>query len=50
MLSAQREKHLQRRFSAVHPSVPTARIAALGSDVHDLAGLRLIGELIAKQD
>ena len=50
MLTAQGEKRLQRRFSAVHPSVPTARIAALGSDVHDLAGLRLIGELIAKQE
>lgn len=50
MLTAQREKRLQRRFSAVHPKVPKARVGALGSDVHDVAGLRLIGELLAKQD
>jgi anion-transporting ArsA/GET3 family ATPase len=49
MLAAQREKRLQRRFSAVHPTVPTARVSALGNDVHDVAGLRLIGELLAKQ-
>lgn len=49
MRTAQREKHLQRRFSAVHPTVPTARVSALSTDVHDVAGLRLIGELLAKQ-
>jgi anion-transporting ArsA/GET3 family ATPase len=49
MRTAQREKRLQRRFSAVHPTVPTARVTALGSDVHDLAGLRVIGDLVAKQ-
>ena len=49
MLTASREKRLQRRFSAVHPSVPTARVSALGTDVHDVVGLRLIGDLLAKQ-
>jgi len=49
MLTASREKRLQRRFSAVHPRVPTARVSALGTDVHDVVGLRLIGDLLAKQ-
>ena len=49
MLTASREKRLQRRFSAVHPSVPTARVSGLGTDVHDVVGLRLIGDLLAKQ-
>ncbi|HET7385607.1 MAG TPA: ArsA-related P-loop ATPase [Nocardioidaceae bacterium] len=41
------EARLQRRFAAAHPSVPTARVPALSSDVHDLDGLRLIGDLLA---
>ena len=42
-----RESHLQQRFSAAHPRVPTAVIPALSTDVHDLDGLRVIGELVA---
>ena len=42
-----RESHLQQRFSAAHPRVPTAVIPALSTDVHDLEGLRAIGELVA---
>jgi len=42
-----RESRLRQRFTAAHPDVPTAVIPALSTDVHDLDGLRLIGELLA---
>ena len=42
-----RESRLRQRFAAAHPDVPTAVIPALSTDVHDLDGLRLIGELLA---
>ncbi len=38
-----RERTLRRRFASAHPTVATATIAALGSDVHDLQTLREIG-------
>jgi len=43
----ERESHLRLRFAAAHPDVPTAVIPALSTDVHDLDGLRLVGELLA---
>jgi hypothetical protein len=42
-----REGRLRRRFTAAHPAVPQAVVPALSSDVHDLDGLRLVGELLA---
>jgi len=42
-----REAHLRERFTAVHPSVPLAEVAAQPGDVHDLAGLRLVGASLA---
>ena len=42
-----RERRLRRRFVAAHPRVPTAVVPALSTDVHDLDGLRLVGELLA---
>ena len=42
-----RETRLRRRFSAAHPDVPTAVVPALSTDVHDLDGLRLVGDLLA---
>jgi anion-transporting ArsA/GET3 family ATPase len=42
-----REQRLRRRFTAAHPQVPSAAVPALSSDVHDLDGLRLVGELLA---
>jgi anion-transporting ArsA/GET3 family ATPase len=42
-----REGHLRQRFAASHPRVPTAVVPALSTDVHDLDGLRLVGELLA---
>jgi anion-transporting ArsA/GET3 family ATPase len=44
---AAREQRLKKRFSAAHPGVPTVSVAALAGDVHDLDGLRLIGNLLA---
>jgi len=38
------EEHLRRRFTAAHPSVPVAEVPALATDVHDLDGLRRVGE------
>ncbi|MFZ5846704.1 ArsA family ATPase [Nocardioides pakistanensis] len=42
-----RESHLRQRFSAAHPHVPTAVVPALSTDVHDLDGLRQVGDLLA---
>jgi anion-transporting ArsA/GET3 family ATPase len=42
-----RETRLRSRFSAAHPDVATAVVPALSSDVHDLDGLRLVGQLLA---
>jgi anion-transporting ArsA/GET3 family ATPase len=42
-----REAHLRQRFEAAHPHVPTAVMPALSTDVHDLDGLRQVGELLA---
>jgi anion-transporting ArsA/GET3 family ATPase len=42
-----RETHLRQRFAAAHPHVPTAIMPALSTDVHDLDGLRQVGELLA---
>jgi anion-transporting ArsA/GET3 family ATPase len=42
-----REAHLRERFTAVHPAVPIAEVAALPGDVHDLDGLRVVGASLA---
>jgi anion-transporting ArsA/GET3 family ATPase len=44
-----REVVLRERFAAAHPSVATAVVPALAGDVHDLDGLRIIGELLTQQ-
>lgn len=44
----EREGRLRRRFAAAHPSVPTVVVPALPTDVHDLDGLRRIGDLLTK--
>jgi anion-transporting ArsA/GET3 family ATPase len=43
----EREARLRERFAAAHPQVPTAVIPALAGDVHDLTGLRRVGDLLA---
>jgi anion-transporting ArsA/GET3 family ATPase len=42
-----REARLRQRFNAAHPDVPTVVVPALSTDVHDLDGLRRIGDLLA---
>ncbi len=44
---AKRETRVAQRFTAAHPRVPTVSVPALASDVHDLDGLRQIGDLLA---
>ncbi len=44
----EREARLRARFAAAHPQVPTAVVPALPGDVHDLAGLRRIGQLLTE--
>ena len=39
-----REAHLQARFTAAHPGVAVVEVAAQPGDVHDLDGLRAVGE------
>ena len=44
-----RQLHLAERFTAAHPGVAATTVPALAEDVHDLAGLREIGDLLAKK-
>jgi anion-transporting ArsA/GET3 family ATPase len=44
---AGRQRHLAERFTAAHPGVAAATVPALAEDVHDLDGLREVGELLA---
>lgn len=46
MRVAQRENHLRDRFHAGHPDVATTPVPALSTDVHDVQGLRLIGDYL----
>jgi anion-transporting ArsA/GET3 family ATPase len=45
----ERETHLRSRFTAAHPRVPTVVVPALSTDVHDLSGLRRVGELLSQR-
>jgi hypothetical protein len=47
---AAREHRLRQRFQAAHPHVPAVVVPALDTDVHDLDGLRRVGELLAGAD
>jgi anion-transporting ArsA/GET3 family ATPase len=42
-----REHKMRERFQAAHPHVPTVVVPALSTDVHDLDGLRTVGNLLA---
>ena len=43
-----RERRTWERFASVHPDVPVAEVAALPGDVHDLDGLRAVGERLSE--
>jgi anion-transporting ArsA/GET3 family ATPase len=47
MQLAAAERRLAQRFTAAHPGVPVVRVPAQPEDVHDLAGLRKLGESFA---
>ncbi|MFD8939987.1 ArsA family ATPase [Streptomyces sp. NPDC059578] len=42
-----RERRTRDRFTALHPEVAVTEVTALPGDVHDLAGLRDVGERLA---
>jgi anion-transporting ArsA/GET3 family ATPase len=42
-----REQRTRDRFTSLHPEVPVAHVPALPGDVHDLAGLRTIGDRLS---
>ncbi|GHJ34583.1 ArsA family ATPase [Streptomyces sp. TS71-3] len=44
-----REQRTRDRFQALHPEVPVAEVAALPGDVHDLTGLRAIGDRLTAE-
>ena len=44
-----REQRVAGAFTSAHPAVPVAEVMALPVDVHDLAGLRSIGESLGNQ-
>ncbi|MBA4607390.1 ArsA family ATPase [Aeromicrobium sp. Marseille-Q0843] len=44
MRLAERENRLRERFSAAHRNVEVVPVPALDTDVHDLVGLRVIGD------
>jgi len=45
--AARHDRLMAARFAAAHPDVPELQVPALPTDVHDLAGLRLIGAALA---
>jgi hypothetical protein len=42
----EREQSLRRRFTSAHPRVPVVDVPAQAGDVHDLAGLRTVGDAL----
>ena len=49
MQLGKRERRLAEHFTAAHPAIPVAEVVAQPEDVHDLAGLRVIGTLLSQQ-
>ena len=46
---ASRQQHLAERFTAAHAGIPVTTVPALAEDVHDLQGLREVGQLLAEE-
>ena len=44
---ASRQRHLAERFTVAHPGVAVSAVPAMAQDVHDLDGLREVGERLA---
>ncbi|MFJ3090846.1 ArsA family ATPase [Streptomyces sp. NPDC086838] len=47
MHTVAREQDTRDSFTALHPEVPVTAVAALPGDVHDLSGLRAVGDRLA---
>ena len=45
--TADRHEALARRFGAGHPGIPMVEVPAAASDIHDVEGLRSVGEALA---
>jgi anion-transporting ArsA/GET3 family ATPase len=43
----ERERRVAGSFMSTHPAVPVLEVPALPEDIHDLAGLRRVGEAFA---
>jgi anion-transporting ArsA/GET3 family ATPase len=50
MTRAAREQHLADRFTSAHPEVAVRTVPATAGDVHDLHGLRVMGEALTGPD
>ncbi|HEX4089449.1 MAG TPA: ArsA-related P-loop ATPase, partial [Trebonia sp.] len=46
----ERERRVAGSFMSAHPAVPVVEVPALPDDVHDLAGLRRVGESFSVQE
>ena len=44
---AARHQSLAKRFIAGHPGIPTVEVPAASADIHDLVGLRAVGDALA---
>jgi anion-transporting ArsA/GET3 family ATPase len=44
---AARHRALAKRFMAGHPGIPMVEVPAASGDIHDLAGLRTVGDALA---
>ena len=47
-LLATRDRRMRGRFTSAHPNVPVVDVPAMASDVHDLDGLRWIGNQLVE--
>ena len=45
---SKRERRLAEHFTSAHPAIPVAEVIAQPEDVHDLAGLRVVGSLLSQ--
>jgi anion-transporting ArsA/GET3 family ATPase len=45
---SKRERRLAEHFTSAHPAIPVAEVVAQPEDVHDLAGLRVVGTILSR--
>jgi hypothetical protein len=48
MQLSKRERRLAEHFASAHPAIPVAEVVAQPEDVHDLAGLRVVGTILSQ--